>query len=196
MRRGRAEPWPGEWGAALEVLLAGCVAGDTASWDRLLEGVRRWSVELGRQEYHLNREDAEDLAQLAQLRVLERLPQIHRPAAFPHWLRRIIHHLAIDLLRRHRPVLSLDDPAAFPPHAWEETTEPYGRALLRVDLQHALSRLPARYREPIRLHLLEGMPQEEVGLLLGRPRSTVATQIQRGLAWLRRYLSGLTMLSG
>jgi RNA polymerase sigma-70 factor (ECF subfamily) len=185
-------------GEDLDVLLAGCAGGDAGAWSRLLEAVRQGAIDVALQDYHLNQEDAEDLAQLAQIRVLERLPQIRRPAAFPHWLGQIIHHLAIDLLRGRRPALSLDDPSASHLRrcAKQETTDHYHRALLRVDLERALSRLPAHYREPIRLHLLEGIPQEEVGRLLGRPRSTIATQIERGLARLRRNLSGLMMVSG
>ena len=57
-----------------------------------------------------------------------------------------------------------------------------------------MRRLPARYREPIQLHLVRGLPQEEVGRRLGRPRSTVATQVERGLIRLRRSLSGMAVV--
>jgi RNA polymerase sigma factor (sigma-70 family) len=60
--------------------------------------------------------------------------------------------------------------------------------LLRMELGRALSRLPDHYRQPIELYLLQGLPQDEVGRRLGRPRSTVATQIERGLNRLRRSL--------
>jgi RNA polymerase sigma-70 factor (ECF subfamily) len=180
----------------IEGLVAACAAGDPQAWRRLLEAVRQLAIHVARRQYHLGVEDAEDLAQLVQIRVSARLPQLRRPGAFPLWVRRIIHHVAIDLLRQRRSPLSLDD-------SWEavgmlavdaESAELYDRALVRADLERALARLPPRYREPIRLHLVDGVPQGLIARLLGRPRSTVATQIERGLARLRRSLAGMMVL--
>jgi len=193
--RGKTEHWRIRLGNDLEALLAGCAQDDARAWRRLLEAVRELAMDLALQTYRLSREDAEDLAQLVQIRVSERLPQLRRRAAFPLWVRRVIHSLALDLLRQRRPLVSLDDPSETP---WSARAEPdlahdYDRALLKADLERALSRLPAHYQEPIRLHVLHGMPQDDIGRLLGRPRSTIATQIERGLQRLRRSM--LTMLA-
>jgi RNA polymerase sigma-70 factor, ECF subfamily len=104
-----------------------------------------------------------------------------------------VHHVALDMLRQRRPMVSLDEMVTPEAHLAEpaEAADPYDLALLRTDLRQALDRLPALYREPIRLHLLQGMPQDQVGQCLGRPRSTVATQIERGLGRLRRSLPSL-----
>jgi RNA polymerase sigma factor (sigma-70 family) len=197
--RGRTEQLRSQLGEDLEPLLTGCGHDDPRAWDRLLEAARQMAVDLGRGTYKMGLEDAEDLAQLVEIRIMERLPQLRCHEAFPLWARRIVHHVALDMLRQRRPLLSLDalsssegidhsecqheEIAAAP-----EATDPYDLTLLRIDLERALSRLPALYREPIQLHLLQGMPQEEVGRRLGRPRSTVATQIGRGLHRLRRAL--------
>lgn len=196
---GRTAQLRSQLGADLEPLLSGCDHEDPQAWDRLLEAVRQMAVDLGRGTYQMGLEDAEDLAQLVQIRVMERLPQLRSPEAFPLWARRIVHHVALDMLRQRRPLLSLDAFSSSESFndteerheeavAAPEATDPYDLTLLRVDLERALSRLPALYREPIQLHLLQGMPQEEVGRRLGRPRSTVATQIGRGLHRLRRTL--------
>jgi|SRR5947209_9657825 len=181
----------------LESVVPACIQGDPQAWGRLLDAVRRLSIEFAERQYRFRRQDAEDLAQLVQIRVVERLPQLRRPEAFPVWVRRIIHHLALDMLRQRQPPLSLDDPHHPPgtPATTQESGEPYDRALFRADLERALARLPARYQEPIRLHLIHGLPQELIAQLLGRPRSTIATQIGRGLARLRRTLSGILVLS-
>jgi RNA polymerase sigma factor (sigma-70 family) len=98
----------------------------------------------------------------------------------------------VDLLRSRRAGLSLDDPELHCPEAADLSAEgDFDQVLLRADLGRAMSRLPAHYREPIELHLLGGLPQEEVSERLGRPRSTVASQIGRGLRRLERSLSGL-----
>jgi len=190
---GRTERLRSQLGKDLESLVAGCVSGDAAAWERLLDAVRQMALDLGRGSYRMGLEDAEDLAQMVQIRVSERLPQLRQTAAFPVWVRRVIHHVALDMLRQRRPLFSLDDLTESTPEiaAESEATDPYDLALLRTDLTRALSRLPAHYREPIQLHLLLGLPQDQVGQRLGRPRSTVATQIERGLGRLRRTLVGL-----
>jgi RNA polymerase sigma-70 factor, ECF subfamily len=205
---GRTEQLRQELGADLEDLLDACTAADKtakeAAWTRLLEEVRRMAVDLARRSYHLGVEDAEDVAQLAQLRVLEHLSQLRRPAAFPLWVRRVVHHLVLDTLRQRRPVLSLDAPVTSDGDSeggWGETLaepaaeEAYDQVLMRIDLDRALARLPELYRDPIRLHVLQGLPQDEVGRRLGRPRSTVATQIERGLHRLRRTMPGMAAVA-
>jgi RNA polymerase sigma-70 factor (ECF subfamily) len=182
-------------GEDLEPLVHACLAGDESAWRVLLEAVRQMAFDLGRRTYHLPLDDAEDLAQVVQIRVSERLGQLREAAAFPLWVRRLAHHAMVDLLRQRRSYLSLD---SLPEPDVETMALPrfddtYDRVLLRTDLDRALTRLPARYREPIRLHLLRGIPQDEVGRRLGRPRSTVATQIERGLTRLRRSLSTMAV---
>lgn len=176
-------------------LLTGCTTDDPAAWRKLLAYVRGLALELGRWRYHLSREDADDLAQLAQIRVADRVKQLRDPAAFPAWLRRLIHCIAIDILRARRPCCSLDDllSPSNPAIAEPATEDDYSQVELRADLDKALDRLPDRYRLPIRLHLLEGLPQEEVGQILGRPRSTVASQIERGLRRMQQSLAATAL---
>ena len=171
-------------------LLRRCTRGEAQAWDSLLAQVRRLALDLGRWKYRLGNEDAEDLAQVVQLRVSQRLPQLRDAGAFPSWVRRLTHHAAVDAMRQRRPALSLDEPLP-PGESTSElvTLEAYDQIVLRADLDQALARLPLHYREPIELHLLEGLPQDEVGRLLGRPRSTVASQVERGLRRLKRTLS-------
>jgi RNA polymerase sigma-70 factor (ECF subfamily) len=184
----------------LEQLLSDCTTGDPLAWQRLLESVRRLALGRALWVYRLGPDDAEDLAQQVQIRVSERLLQLRRPEAFPVWISRLVHHVALDLLRQRRPLLSLDTlpgPEMSLRRAWlgdtgQEGSDPYEQAVLRALLNDALDRLPPRYREPIRLHLLDGLPQEQVAALLDRPRSTIATQIERGLNRLRRLLIGLS----
>jgi RNA polymerase sigma factor (sigma-70 family) len=194
---GEREPVGHESGDDLEMLVSACTQGDEAAWTHLLAAARGLALQVAERRYRLPPEDAEDLAQIVQIRVSERLRQLRQPAAFRPWVRRIIDHVALDMLRQRQPLLSLDDPderveVLF---AHPESDEPYDRVLLRADLERALARLPDHYQEPIRLHLLHGIPQEDIGEILGRPRSTIATQIERGLARLRRSLPGMIVLS-
>lgn len=175
----------------LQRTLAGCAAGKQEAWTDLLREVRRVALQLCRWKYRLDPEDAEDVAQVVQVRVTERLVQLRHAGAFHQWLRRLVHHSVVDTLRRKRPTLSIDDPETgageLPERA--DGMDPFDQILLRADLSQALSRLPDLYRQPIQMHILAGMPQDEIGRALGRPRSTVASQIERGLGRLRRSLT-------
>lgn len=178
-------------GPDLAPLLARCNAGEHAAWSRLLGEVRRLTLDLGRWKYRLSQEDAEDVAQVVQLRVAERLVQLRDPASFGFWVRRLVQRAAIDCVRQRRPVVSLDaeGSTAHELLAKPEPDTDYEQILLRADLDRALAKLPELYREPIRLNVLEGIPQDEVGRILGRPRSTVASQIERGIHRLQRSLT-------
>ncbi len=59
---------------------------------------------------------------------------------------------------------------------------------LRGELRHALRRLPDKYRTVLRLHLECGMTPLDIAATLRRSRSTVRTQIMRGLEKLRRLM--------
>jgi RNA polymerase sigma-70 factor, ECF subfamily len=174
-------------------LLARCRRGDASAWRRLLAEVRQQALESARWRYGLGADDAEDVAQVVQIRVCERVEQLRDGNAFTAWVRRVVHHAVVDLLRsRKAPAVSLDE-LTHPEGLLSEPEAPdeYERIVLRADLAQALARLPERYREPIRLHLLNGLQQDEIGRLLGRPRSTVATQIERGLNRLQRSMGSL-----
>jgi RNA polymerase sigma-70 factor, ECF subfamily len=177
-------------GEDLTSLVQGCVRGETAEWDRLLALTRQQTLRLGRLKYRMGLDDAEDLAQTVQMRVTERLCQLRDSQAFPAWVRQLTHRAALDWLRQRRPVLSLDEPMSPTAEEVDPAALPaYDRIVLRVDLEKALSKLPAHFRTPIELHVLEGIPQEEVAQLLGRPRNTVASQIDRGLRRLQQTMS-------
>lgn len=122
-------------------------------------------------------DEAEDLAQQALLRAVERWP-------FPpeqdvaRWLAVVGLRLAIDeRRRRHRwgflPIRETDQ-------EWAMTTDP--------DLWTAMGELDRRTRAALVLTVLDGYTQDEVGEAFGVPRGTVASWLSRGRARLRGRL--------
>jgi RNA polymerase sigma-70 factor (ECF subfamily) len=179
-------------------LLSTALAGDQSAWDRLLETSVPVIRAIARVDFRLNPEDVEDVVQMVHLKLYEHLDELRDAVAFMPWLRRVTRHTIIDFLRQKRQTISLE---AFTEETGREFSEagwngagdlPTEDAALsvatRLDVQRALNALPALYREPVVYFLLQGKPQDEIGRLLGRPRSTVATQIQRGLEKLRHSL--------
>ena len=107
------------------------------------------------------------------------------------WLLAIVHHRAIDALRRRRPAAELPDRDARPatltlPDVWPEVA---GR-LLRLEILAALRTLSDVQREAIELAYFGGLTQQEIAVRTGTPLGTVKSRIRLGLLAMRRVLVG------
>ena len=124
-----------------------------------------------------DRGDAEDVAQDALARAVlhwDRLAE--RPEG---WVVRVAANLAIDRYRRMRR--PLPRPMALPSGA-------DGLLAERLDLAHALRRLPRRQREVTVLRYLADWSEQDVARELGCSVGTVKSTGSRALAALRRVL--------
>ena len=132
-------------------------------------------------------QDAEDAAQAAYYSLLRRcrgsldapvfawlLTAVVRIAYRQKAVARKLTHLAVQL---DRPSTETDPPAG--------AARVEEAALLRA----AVGRLPAKYRDVVVLHHLQGLPVPDVAALLEVPRSTVTTRLQRSRALLHTSLS-------
>jgi RNA polymerase sigma-70 factor (ECF subfamily) len=108
------------------------------------------------------------------------------------WLLAIVHHRAIDALRRRRPASELPDredvqPAELTlPDVWPEVA---GR-LLRLEILAALRTLSDVQREAIELAYFGGLTQQEIAKKTGTPLGTVKSRMRLGLLAMRRALLG------
>jgi RNA polymerase sigma-70 factor (ECF subfamily) len=88
------------------------------------------------------------------------------------------------LARRHDEIARrLDRPRELPTPVARLAADETARIV-----RDAATALPAKYRDVVVLHHLEGLSTTEVAQLLGVPRSTVTTRLHRGRALLRRAL--------
>jgi RNA polymerase sigma-70 factor (ECF subfamily) len=107
------------------------------------------------------------------------------------WLLAIVHHRAIDALRRRRPTTELPEtegmtqrpaPAALTlPDVWPEVAGNLDRAAIAV----ALGSLPLVQREAIELAYFGGLTQLEIAERTGAPLGTVKSRVRLGLLALR-----------
>ena len=106
------------------------------------------------------------------------------------WMASIVRHRAIDLLRRERPSVSLDDApgqeswAAPGPDPFEATAASAEAKRVRDCLQT----LEGKQREAIQLAYYEGITQEELATRLAAPLGTVKSWVRRGLLRLKDCL--------
>ena len=106
------------------------------------------------------------------------------------WLLSIVHHRAIDAVRRRRPTIELPDlelppPAGFTlPDVWTEVA-----AILDAEtVQAALRVLSDVQREAIELAYFGGLTQQEIAERTATPLGTVKSRMRLGLLAMRRNL--------
>ena len=106
------------------------------------------------------------------------------------WLLSIVHHRAIDAIRRRRPTTELPDlelppPPAFTlPDVWAEVA-----AGLDADtVREAMGVLSDVQRQAIELAYFGGLTQQEIADRTGTPLGTVKSRMRLGLLAMRRAL--------
>ena len=109
------------------------------------------------------------------------------------WLLAIVHHRAIDAIRRRRPTTELPDlelppPAALTePDVWMEVAAGIDAELV----QRALAELSDVQREAIELAYFGGLTQQEIAAQTDTPLGTVKSRMRLGLLAMRRSIEGV-----
>jgi RNA polymerase sigma factor (sigma-70 family) len=107
------------------------------------------------------------------------------------WVLAIVHHRAVDEVRRRRDTETLPGPDDDPPppltlpDVWAEVAE----HLDATSVRSAFAELPEPQREALRLAYYEGLTQEEIAARTGTPLGTVKGRMRLGLLGLRRRLA-------
>jgi RNA polymerase sigma factor (sigma-70 family) len=108
------------------------------------------------------------------------------------WLLSIVHHRAIDAVRRRRPTTGLPEredtppPALTLPDIWTEVVA----GLDRDAIAGAMATLTEVQREAIELAYWGGLTQQEIAARTGTPLGTVKSRVRLGLLALRRAMVG------
>lgn len=169
----------------------GLASDDGYSDARLIEQARRgdrdaFGVLVTRYEKKLQRvlrrlvrdpEQSRDLAQETFLRVYQRLDRFDASRRFGPWLFRVGVNLAVDWLRRQKPMLRLsqlkhaDDGEC--PDVQVVDPDPRPQIELGQEVHHVLEQIPLNYRTVLILRDLEGFSCSEVAAIEGRREATI-----------------------
>src|SRR6476659_5128170 len=108
------------------------------------------------------------------------------------WLLAIVHHRAIDAVRRRRPTTELPDVELPPPDAFRlpDVWAEVAAGLDAATVQDALATLSDVQREAIELAYFNGLTQQEIAERTATPLGTVKSRMRLGLLAMRRYLEG------
>ncbi len=138
--------------------------------------------------------EAQDVAQETFVRAYTNLDQLHDPARFAAWLRRVTFGVTMNWLRSFRPDLfeQLDGRADLEaleiPDFQPGPSEVVERKELAEVVLRAVSSLPPKYRVPLTMFHLDGLSYEKVASFLDIPLGTAKSLIHRARAKLKEAL--------
>ena len=106
------------------------------------------------------------------------------------WLLSIVHHRAIDAIRRRRPTAELPETGGPLPDVltFPDTWDAVSQRLDRETVAAALTAISTVQREAIELAYFGGLTQTEIAARTGVPLGTVKGRLRLGLAGLRTAL--------
>lgn len=182
-------------------LVRRCKEGDARAFELLVVRYQRkvHAVALGIVK---NREEAQDVAQDAFVKVHRYLDHFKGDSSFYTWLYRITANLAIDRVRSRSKGEAVEYDETL---AQEELTGELGvlgtrlgsnpqKATLRRELaakiEEALAQIPEKHREILVLRELEGMSYEDLSKVLQIPKGTVMSRLFHARVKMQKILGG------
>ena len=168
-----------------EAILKGCLQNDPAAQRELYN---RYSPKMLSVCYRFahNREDAEDMLQEGFIKIFSQMHTFGNRGAFEGWIRRIIVHTCINILKKNKKFNeSVDIIHATGAMVREESVPSIVQAKQIVE---CIRMLPIGYRTVLNLYALEGYSHREIGQMQDIEESTSRSQYTRAKAMLEEIL--------
>jgi RNA polymerase sigma-70 factor (ECF subfamily) len=136
--------------------------------------------------YARNREDAEDMLQEGFIKVYSQIQQFRGGGALEGWIRRIIVHTCINVLKKNKKFSdSLDLVHA---SGMQINANNIPSILQAKQVVECIRMLPIGYRTVLNLYAIEGFSHKEIGAILDIEESTSRSQYTRARALLEEIL--------
>ncbi|MCU0395438.1 MAG: sigma-70 family RNA polymerase sigma factor [Chitinophagaceae bacterium] len=167
-----------------DLILAGCLRNDPVAQRELYN---RFSPKMLTVCYRFaqSREDAEDMLQEGFIKVFTQMHTFQNKGSFEGWIRRIIVHTCINVLKRNKRFNeSVDLELAEETH----TRENIPSIMQAKQVVECIRLLPVGYRTVLNLYAIEGYSHKEIGDMLDIGESTSRSQYTRAKAMLEQVL--------
>src|SRR6195256_662617 len=168
-----------------EAILKGCLNNEASAQRELYN---RYSSKMLAvcYRYAHNREDAEDMLQEGFIKVFSQMHTFENRGAFDGWVRRIIVHTCINILKKNKKFNeSVDIIHATGIQVREESVPSIIQAKQVVE---CIRLLPIGYRTVLNLYAIEGYSHREISDMLDIEESTSRSQYTRAKAMLEEIL--------
>ena len=168
-----------------EALLQGCIQNKAVVQKALYEKYCAKMLAVCYRYAH-NREDAEDMLQEGFIKVFSQIHTFENRGALEGWIRRIIVHTCINILKKNKKFTeSVDLIHATSLQVREESIPSIIQAKQVVE---CIRLLPIGYRTVLNLYAVEGYSHREIGAMLDIEESTSRSQYTRAKAMLEDIL--------
>lgn len=157
------------------------------SYDRLTQLLETLRPQLLSQATHIvgNQDDAEDVVQESLLRLLVHRREWEHYSSLEALCRTVVHHQAIDFLRRTRPRAEIEEADRLLAPSTEDEIE---HAEVQALLTSAIDSLPTKQRLIFRLKEVEGYEVEEIARIAGLSPEAIYNNLSRARSALRSRL--------
>src|SRR5215469_10523121 len=175
-----------------EAILQGCLKNEAAAQRELYN---RYSPKMLSVCYRFahNREDAEDMLQEGFIKIFSQMHTFGNRGAFEGWIRRIIVHTCINILKKNKKFNeSVDIIHASGIQVREESVPSIVQAKQIVE---CIRMLPVGYRTVLNLYAIEGYSHKEIADMLDIEESTSRSQYTRAKQMLEDILIKKRILS-
>jgi RNA polymerase sigma-70 factor (ECF subfamily) len=123
-------------------------------------------------------QEAEDVMQESFLEAFRKLERYTGEGSFGSWLKRIVVNNSLDVLRKNKEMVSLEETGMDLPEEIEDNRDEEIRYQVE-EVKAAITRLPEDYRIVLSLFLLEGYDHEEISEILHISNNTSRTRFVR-----------------
>ncbi len=168
-----------------EVLIKGCLQNDATAQQELYH---RYSPKMLSVCYRFakNREDAEDMLQEGFIRVFTQIRQFENRGALEGWIRRIVVHTCINILKKNKKFSESVD--IIHAASLEVREENIPSILQAKQVVECIRMLPLGYRTVLNLYAIEGYSHKEIAHILDIEESTSRSQYTRAKNMLEEIL--------
>ena len=168
-----------------EQMLAGTLKNNAAAQEALYE---RYSPRMLAVCYRFakSREDAEDMLQEGFIKIYTQLHQYRNEGALEGWIRRIIVHTCINVLKKNKKFFETVD--LIHANAFHTKDDMVPSIIQAKQVVECIRMLPLGYKTVLNLYAIEGYSHKEIGNMLDIEESTSRSQYTRAKAMLEDIL--------
>ena len=175
-----------------EQIIEACRGGDREAFRLLFETYKDRVYSVALYFFGGDEATASDITQQAFLKLFSRIGQFQGDSEFTTWLYRLVTNLCLDEQRKRRRFLPFGE-AAGPqaPASPRRQDDYFVRVEVADSVKEAVASLKPKLRVTILLKYFEELSYEEIALVLGCSKGTVASRLNRGHRALARKLGHL-----
>lgn len=168
-----------------EQMLAGTLKNNAAAQEALYD---RYSPRMLAVCYRFakSREDAEDMLQEGFIKIYTQLHQYRNEGALEGWIRRIIVHTCINVLKKNKKFFETVD--LIHANAFHTKDDMVPSIIQAKQVVECIRMLPLGYKTVLNLYAIEGYSHKEIGNMLDIEESTSRSQYTRAKAMLEDIL--------